>query len=134
MKSIKKFIRHLPSVILATIMILQSMAHGQMMLNHYKNQLEISKIYAEIPEFARASLALILCGADRFNTDDDNSVIAKCDNCLSASSFILAYHEFIGQEPLETADDIDHIFVISAYYPRKWLRPLPLAPPAVLST
>lgn len=116
-------------MILATIMVLQSLAHGQMMLNHYQNQLKISKIYAEIPEFARASLATILCGADRYNTEDGDAIIAKCDNCLSASSFILAHHDFNGQEQRKTVDEIEYHFVLSNHYPRKWLRPLTLAPP-----
>lgn len=115
-------------------MILQSVAHGQMMLNHYQNQLKISKIYAEIPEFARASLELILCGADRYTTDDGDTIIAKCDNCLSASTFILTHHEFTVREQREAHEKRDCSVVLSKYYPPKWLRPLSLAPPAVLST
>jgi len=115
-------------------MILQSVAHSQMMLDHYQNQVKIAKIYAEIPEFARGSLDRILCGADRYTNDDGETVFAKCDNCLSASNFILTHCEFTGQEQLEAADEFTFSFASSEYLPPKWLRPLMLAPPSVLST
>lgn len=120
-------------MILAVIMILQSVTHSQIMLGHYQTQFKILKIYAEIPEFIRGPLELILCGADRYNTDDNNTIIAKCDNCLSASNFILSHNEFTGQEQLQVADEIDLSFSLSEYNLPKWLRPLTLAPPAVLS-
>ena len=133
MKSITQYIKRLPILVLAFIMVLQSVAHSQMMLEHYQTQVKISKIYAELPEFARGSLDLILCGADRYTTDSDNIIIPKCDNCISASIFILTHYEFTGLTPREIVGELIHNFTSSEYYPPKWLRPLMLAPPAALS-